>query len=169
MRLRTRCDFLLTLLLLDLLKANAPSRIICVASKHSGIKINFDDLMLEKKYSVFQAVGQTKLGLILFTKELAKRLEETGVTINSLYPGLVKTNLLKDIPWMRIMFALMPRISPEKGASTSIYLASSPDVENVIGKFFSNKKETPTSSNANNESDIKRLWDISMKLTGLQI
>ncbi|HYV95436.1 MAG TPA: SDR family oxidoreductase [Chitinophagales bacterium] len=161
--------FLLTLLLLDLLKANAPSRIICVASKHSGIKINFDDLMLEKKYSVFQAVGQTKLGLILFTKELAKRLEETGVTINSLYPGLVKTNLLKDIPWMRIMFALMPRISPEKGASTSIYLASSPDVENVIGKFFSNKKETPTSSNANNESDIKRLWDISMKLTGLQI
>lgn len=160
--------FLLTHLLLDTLKASAPSRIVCVASKHSGIKINFDDLMLEKKFSTLAAVGPTKLGLVILAKELSKRLYGTGVTINSLHPGLVKTTLLKDTGlFIRLLFKLIPQVTPEKGAETSIYLASSPDVENVTGKFFSNKKEEATSAGANDEATNKRFYELSLKLAHL--
>ena len=162
--------FLLTHLLLDTLKASAPSRIVNVASRHSGISINFDDLMLEKKYSVFGAVGPTKLGLVMFSKELAKKLDGSRVTVNSLHPGLVRTTLLKDTGFfMRTLFRMIPHVPPEKGAATSIYLASSPEVENVSGKFFSDKKETATSAGANDEEKNKKLYDISMKLTGLKL
>ncbi len=160
--------FLLTHLLLDTLKASAPSRIICVASKHTGIKLNFDDMMLEKKFSTMAAVGPTKLGLVILAKELSKRLVNTGVTINSLHPGLTKTTLLKDTSfWIKLFFKLIPQVSPEKGAETSIYLATSPDVKNISGKFFSNKKIEETSSGANNEIDNKRFYDLSLKLSGL--
>ncbi|MGZ5283233.1 MAG: SDR family oxidoreductase [Bacteroidia bacterium] len=159
--------FLLTHLLLDTLKASAPARIINVASKHSGIKINFDDLQTTKNYTFFKAVGPTKLGLIMFTKELAKRLEGTGVTVNSLHPGLAKTNLLNDInPVIKFIVHLISQ-SPKKSAETSIYLATSPEVENVSGKYFEKKKQAKTLANANNEADNKRLWNISMKLAGL--
>lgn len=160
--------FLLTHLLLDTLKMSAPSRIICVGSKHAGIKINFDDLMLEKKFSTFAAVGPTKLGMVIFAKELSKRLKGTGVTINSLHPGLVKTTLLKDTGFfLKLFFAMMPRVSPEKGAETSIYLASSPEVEKVSGEFFSDKKETETSAGANDEATNKRFYELSLKLAHL--
>lgn len=159
--------FLLTHLLLDTLKKSSPSRIVNVASKHGGIKINFDDLMLEKSYSILKAVGPTKLGLVMFTKELAKKLEGSGVTVNSLHPGLVRTTLLKDTGFLRYIFKLIPHVSPAKGAETSIYLASSPDVQNVSGKFFSNKKETATGKQANIDADNQRLYDTSMKLAGL--
>lgn len=159
--------FLLTHLLLDTLKASAPSRIINVASKHFGIKINFDDLQTTKKYSFMKAVGPTKLGLIMFTKELAKKLEGTGVTVNALHPGLANSNLLNNIPaFIRIMFKMISG-SPEKSAETSIYLATSPEVENVSGKYFEKKKEVKTGANANNEEENKRFWDISMKLAKL--
>jgi NAD(P)-dependent dehydrogenase (short-subunit alcohol dehydrogenase family) len=160
--------FLLTNLLLDTLKASAPSRIINVASKHGGIKINFDDLMLEKKFSVMGAVGPTKLGLVMFTKTLAKKLEGTGVTVNSLHPGLVKTTILKDTgAFLRFMFKLIPQVSPEKGAETSIYLASSPEVEKVTGKFFTDKKEAATTDEANDENKQKKLYDVSVQLAKL--
>ena len=159
--------FLLTHLLLGTLKASAPSRIINVASKHFGIKIHFDDLQTTKKYSYMKAVGPTKLGLIMFTKELAKKLEGTGVTVNSLHPGLAKSNLLHEVPaFVRSLFMIMSS-SPEKCAETSIYLATSPEVEKVNGKYFEKKKEVKTGSNANNETDNKRLWDASMKLAKL--
>jgi NAD(P)-dependent dehydrogenase (short-subunit alcohol dehydrogenase family) len=159
--------FLLTHLLLDMLKASAPSRIINVASKHSGVKINFDDLMTTQNYSFLKATGPTKLALVMFTKEMAKQLEGTGVTINSLHPGLAKSNLLNDMsPMVKFMFNLV-MTTPEKCAQTSIYLASSADVEKVSGKFFSNKKETPTSSGANNEDNNRRLYEISLKMCGL--
>lgn len=162
--------FLLTHLLLDTLKASAPSRIVNVASRHSGISINFDDLMLEKKYSMFRAVGTTKIGLVIFSKELAKKLEGSGVTVNSLHPGLVKTTLLKNTGFfLRTLFKVIPQVSPEKGAATSIYLASSPEVEHVSGKYFSDKKETATSSGANDEEKNKNLYEISLKLTGLKL
>lgn len=160
--------FLLTHLLLDRLKASAPSRIVCVASKHTGIKINFNDLMLEKKFSTFAAVGPTKLGLVIFSKELSKRLEGTGVTINALHPGLVKTTLLKDTGFfLKLFFKLLPQVTPEKGAETSIYLASSSNVEKVSGKFFSNKKEIETSAGANDEATNKRFYELSLKLAHL--
>ncbi len=159
--------FLLTHLLLDKLKASAPSRIISVASKHGGLKINFEDLQTEKNYSFFKAVGPTKLELIHFTKRIAQELAGTGVTANCLHPGLAKSNLLNDIPaFTRFLFKLMMS-SAEKCARTSVYLASSPEVEKVTGGYFEKSKIAHTSGNANNEEDMNRLWDISMKLSGL--
>jgi NAD(P)-dependent dehydrogenase (short-subunit alcohol dehydrogenase family) len=157
--------FLLTHLLLDTLKASAPSRIVNVASKHIGIKINFDDLMTTQNYSFMKAVGPTKLGLIMFTKELAKKLEGTGVTVNSLH--LSKSNILNDVPAPVRFFFKMISTSPEKCAETSIYLATSPEVENVSGKYFEKKKAVKPGANASDEANNKRLWDISMKLAKL--
>lgn len=159
--------FLLTHLLLDTLKASAPSRIINVASKHSGIKINFDDLMTENKYSFLKAVGPTKLALIMFTRELAKQLEGTGVTVNALHPGLAKSNLLNDMSGF-VKFAFnLAMTTPEKCAETSIYLATSTEVEGVNGKYFEKKKEIKPGSNATNEENNHRLWGVSMRMAGL--
>lgn len=159
--------FLLTHLLLDTLKASAPARIINVASKHAGIKVNFDDLQTTKNYSFMKAVGPTKLGMIMFTKELAKKLEGTGVTVNALHPGLAKSNILSDMSgFVKFIFTMLST-SPEKCAETSIYLATSPAVEKVSGNYFEKKKEVATGSNANSEADNKRLWDVSMQLAKL--
>lgn len=159
--------FLLTHLLLDTLKASAPSRIINVASKHTGIKINFDDLQTTRNYSFMKATGPTKLGLIMFTMELSKHLEGTGVTVYALHPGLAKSNLLKDMSGtVRFLFNLI-MTTPEKCAETSIYLATTPEVEKLNGQYFEKKKPVKPGSNATNETDNKRLWDISMKLAGL--
>ncbi|MDB5282464.1 MAG: rhlG 2 [Bacteroidota bacterium] len=159
--------FLLTHLLLDTLKASAPSRIINVASKHGGIKIDFEDLMTSKNYSFMKAVGPTKLAMVMFSRELAKQLKGAGVTVNSLHPGLAKSNLLNDIPAVpRVLFNLI-MTSPEKCAETSIYLATSPDVANVSGEYFEKKKVVKPGANATNDADNKRLWDVSLKLANL--
>jgi NAD(P)-dependent dehydrogenase (short-subunit alcohol dehydrogenase family) len=159
--------FLLTNLLLDTLKASAPARIINVASKHFGIKVNFDDLQTKQNYSFMKAVGPTKLEMIMFTRELAKKLEGTGVTVNCLHPGLAKSNLLKDIPALpRILFTLIST-TPEKCAETSIYLALSPDVENVSGIYFEKKKDVKPGENASNPDNNRRLWEVSMELAKL--
>jgi NAD(P)-dependent dehydrogenase (short-subunit alcohol dehydrogenase family) len=159
--------FLLTHLLLDTIKASAPARIINVASKHIGIKINFDDLQTTKNYSFMKAVGPTKLGMIMFSQELAKRLEGTGITVNSLHPGLAKSNILNDVPaFIRFIFKLMST-SSEKAAETSIFLATSPSVEKVSGRYFEKKKQVKPGSNATNPDDITRLWEMSMKLAKL--
>lgn len=158
--------FLLTDLLIDVLKSSAPSRIINVASKHSGITINFDDLMLTKKYSVIKAVGPTKLALVLFTKELAKRLDGSGVTVNSLHPGIVKSNLLNNMPWVLRKVLHLFSASPEKGAETAVYLATSKEVEGVNGGFFVNCRRVKTTAIADDESLALRLWNKSMELIG---
>lgn len=159
--------FLLTHLLLDVMKSSGGARIINVASKHNGLKIDFDDLMLQKKYSTFKAVGTTKLGLVIFTKELAKRLKGTDVTVNSLHPGIIKTNLLKEMPRsIKFIFGLLSS-SVEKGAQTPVYLATSPEVQGVSGQYFEKCKPAKTSSGANNEATNKRFWELSMKLAGL--
>ena len=156
--------FLLTHLLLDMLKRSAPSRIINVASKHTGIKINFEDLQTTQKYSFMKAVGPTKLELIMFSTQLAKELEGTGVTVNSLHPGLANSNLLKEVPpLIRFIFRLIST-SPEKCAQTSIYLATSPDLEKVSGKYFENKKIVQPGANARDPESITKLWDMSKKL-----
>jgi NAD(P)-dependent dehydrogenase (short-subunit alcohol dehydrogenase family) len=156
--------FLLTHLLLDALKKGAPSRVINVATKTTGLKMNLDDLQLTKGYSIMNAVGPTKLGLILFTQELATRLQGTGVTVNALHPGLVKTPLLDDVPWlMRTLFHLFSG-SPQKGARTPVYLATSPDVAGVSGKLFADCKEVKAGGAAADPALQSKLWEISSAL-----
>jgi NAD(P)-dependent dehydrogenase (short-subunit alcohol dehydrogenase family) len=163
--------FLLTNLQLDLLKANAPSRIINVSSVgHYNGHINFDDLNLEKEYGGWKAYGQSKLGLILFTHELAKKLQGTGVTVNAVHPGTVATNI-----WTRPLgpagfIMTLPKLfmtSPEKGAETIVYLASSPDAIGLNGEYLEKLKVKKPSDESYNEEIAQRLWDVSTKLTHL--
>src|SRR2546426_8995160 len=124
--------FLLTMLLLDPLKARAPSRIVNVSSEaHRGASIDFEDLQGERKYSGYRAYGQSKLAQILFTHELARRLQGTGVTVNALHPGVIRTNLGIGGASVVVRFVRMFFKGPAKGAETPIYLATSPDVEGV--------------------------------------
>jgi NAD(P)-dependent dehydrogenase (short-subunit alcohol dehydrogenase family) len=156
--------FLLTHLLLPNLKAAAPSRIINVATLTRGLKIDLDDLQLKKGYSVMGSVGPTKLALIFFTQELARRLEGSGVTVNALHPGLIKTPLLDDVPWwMRAMFHLMSK-PPEKGAQTPVYLATSGEVQNVSGKLFADCKPVKVTGPATDVALQTRLWELSAAL-----
>jgi NAD(P)-dependent dehydrogenase (short-subunit alcohol dehydrogenase family) len=158
--------FLLTNLLLDVLKASAPARVV---NTSSGIhkRATLDDLQSEKKYSAFSAYGKSKLALTLFTYELARRLKGSGVTVNAVHPGVVKTNLGRDMDWFSRGFTKIFFTSPVKGAATSIYVASSPEVEGITGKYFANKKETPSSKLSYDESAAKQIWDLSAKLTHL--
>src|SRR5690242_15989433 len=135
--------FLLTNLLLDVLKNSAPARIVNVSSdSHRSGSIKMDDLQGKKGYSSLKTYGNSKLALVMFTYELARRLEGTGVTANCLHPGFTATHIAQGgtVPFIRplIKFIFRFGISPEEGAKTSIYLAASPDVEGVTGKYFAN-------------------------------
>ena len=161
--------FLLTDLLLDMLKANAPARIINVSSDaHHRGSLNFDDLQHEKSYSGFSVYSDSKLANVLFTYELARRLEGSGVTANTLHPGFVNTNFgstMSSIPAFFIgIISRFFAIAPDKGAETIIYLASSPEVEGATGKYFVKKKATRSSSESYDEAVAKRLWEISEQL-----
>ena len=163
--------FLLTNLLLPTLKASAPSRIVTVASSaHYGATIEFDNLQGERGYSGFRAYSQSKLADILFTYELARRLEGTNITANCLHPGVVRTNLGENNWWMfRLALTLFAPFlpSPEGGARTSIYLTTSKDVEGVSGKYLAKEKEAKSSKESYDVSVSKRLWDVSVGLTQL--
>jgi retinol dehydrogenase-14 len=163
--------FLLTKLLLDVLKSSAPSRIVNVSSgDHSNGTIDFDDLQGEKRYKGAKAYSQSKLANVLFTYELARRLEGTGVTANSLHPGVVGTNLGSGVSgaFGFVVRALTPLMkSPEKGAETSIYLASSPEVEGLSGRYFVKKAEARSSDVSYDERLARRLWEVSAELTNL--
>ena len=161
--------FLLTNLLLDTLKKSAPSRIINVASAaHKYGTIDFDDLQGEHKKSRFMGLyGDSKLALILFSYELSKRLQGTGITLNTVHPGVVNTNLGVDRTHPKKGIVRRFFKKPEKGAETSIYLASSPEVEGITGKYFANKKEQKSSDDSYNETLRKKLWNIASKMVGL--
>ncbi|MGH9876930.1 MAG: SDR family oxidoreductase [Nitrososphaerales archaeon] len=163
--------FLLTNLLLDVLKASAPSRIVNVSSSaHMRSKMDFDDLQGQKNFGVFRAYSQSKLANVLFTYELARKLEGTGVTVNAVHPGVVRTNLGRDSTGIvRLGFSVMQPFlkTPEQGAATSVYLASSPEVEGVTGKYFVNKKEVSSSKESYGEAVARRLWEVSEQLTQL--
>lgn len=163
--------FLLTNLLLDVLKNSAPSRIINVASAaHKRAKIDFEDLQSEnKKYSLFRVYGISKLAEILFTYELSRKLEGTGVTANAVHPGVVATNLGRDQSKFSQWFARIFFKNPEEGAQTSIYLASSPEVEGITGKYFVNKQPKQSSEESYNLEYAVNLWKICEELTKLNI
>ena len=165
--------FLLTDLLLDVIKASAPARIINVSSgAHSGAKINFDDLQGESGYGVgMGAYGQSKLANVLFTNELAKRLEGANVTVNSLHPGVVRTGFGRNatgiIGGVFAVFQLVGRpflLTSAQGAETSIYLASSPDVETTTGEYFVKSKSVASNDESNDPEVARRLWDVSEEL-----
>ena len=165
--------FLLTNLLLDLLKESAPSRIVTVSSDaHRWAKIDLDDLQSRKRYRGMQVYGKTKLANILFTYELAERLEGTGVTANCMHPGGVNTNFGNNQGGpMNLLFRLFKPFmrSPEQGADTLIYLASSPEVEGMTGKYLADRKVKAASDAAYDETTRKRLWEASEELTGLKV
>ncbi|XP_074051130.1 retinol dehydrogenase 14 [Macrotis lagotis] len=166
--------FLLTNLLLARLRASAPSRVVVVSSAlYRRGRIRFEDLHGDAGYSRSFSYSQSKLANILFTRELARRLEGTGVTANALHPGIVRTDLGRHlaIPWpLRPLFHLVSWAffkSPEEGAQTAVYLASSPEVEGVSGKYFGNCKEEPLLPIAMDDSVARKLWDISEVMVGM--
>ena len=163
--------FLLTGLLLDSLKTGAPSRIINVSSSaHLRARIDFDDLQSRKRYKGFQAYARSKLGNLLFTYELAKRLEGTGITVNALHPGLVATNFMANNGGIGRLFRVLLSLkgmSEEEGAQTSIYLATSPEVEGVTGQYFVKQQVAQSSKASHDKSSASRLWQASSELTGL--
>ena len=163
--------FLLTNLLLDVLKKSAPSRIINVASAaHKRAKIDFNDLQSEnKKYRLFIVYGTSKLAEVLFTYELSRKLEGTGVTANAVHPGVVNSNLGRDQSKFSQWFARKFFKSPEEGAQTSIYLASSPEVEGITGKYFVNKQPKESSEESYNEDYAKKLWHAAEEMTKLKL
>jgi NAD(P)-dependent dehydrogenase (short-subunit alcohol dehydrogenase family) len=162
--------FLLTHLLLDTLKSGTPSRIVTTASNaHRGARILFDDLQATRKYSAMNAYGRSKLANILFTRALAKRLQGTVVTATCLHPGFVRTSFGREIavsPLLRRLFGLISRFarSPEKGAETVVYLATSPQVEGASGGYYFDCKLTPPSLAAQDDSTAERLWQVSEHL-----
>ncbi len=161
--------FLLTELLLDVIRESTPARIVNVSSDaHKTGHIDFDDINFErKKYSSTGAYCNSKLANILFTRELAKRLKGTKITVNCLHPGVISSNFGNN---MSGIFGFLIKIAKpffttvEKGAETQIYLATSPQVEDVTGEYFSKKKVAYSTSEANNEQIAKRLWDISNEM-----
>jgi retinol dehydrogenase 14 len=164
--------FLLTNLLLDRLKASAPARVVTVSSgAQAAGRIDFDDLQGARTYSGQRAYSQSKLANILFTNELARRLQSTGVTANSVHPGVVRTNFGSEdqAGFFRIISPLVRPFlkTPTQGAWTPIYLASSPDVEGITGQFFANRKPKTANRAAGDVDVTARLWRVSTDLVGL--
>jgi retinol dehydrogenase 14 len=164
--------FLLTNLLLDRLSENAPSRVVTVSSGAQAMgRIDFSDLQGERAYSGQRAYNQSKLANVLFTYELARRLEGCGVTANVLHPGVVRTAFGAEDPGtlQRVLVPLARLFmkTPEQGAATSIHLASATELEHVSGQYFANSRPKRSSSRSYDEAVAARLWDVSCELTGI--
>jgi NAD(P)-dependent dehydrogenase (short-subunit alcohol dehydrogenase family) len=162
--------FLLTYLLFDILKASSPARIVNVASSVQAKSIDFENLNGEKHYSQMKAYSNTKLALVLFTYEFAKRFEGNGVTINVLHPGYVRTNMIRNFrKFVKYFFPFISLfvIGPKRGAKTSIYCASSPKIAGVNGKYFKKRKEAKSGKASYDKELAKELWEVSLKLTNL--
>ncbi|CAB3993727.1 Hypothetical predicted protein [Paramuricea clavata] len=172
--------FLLTNLLLDLLKQSPSSRVVVVSSVlHRGQPtrkapgLNFENMNSEISYNGFMAYAQSKLANILFTRELARRLEGTGVTVNSLHPGKISTDIRRHFsPWKKFTWNVLFRHfgkSVEEGAQTQVHLAVSEELEGVSGLYFSDCKEDEPSKHAQDDVAAKKLWEVSAKLVGLEV
>ena len=159
--------FLLTNLLLDTLKVSAPSRVVTVSSAaHKTYPLDLDDLQGERRYSGFGAYSRSKLANVLFTRELSRRLEGTGVTANCLHPGVVATGIFRNVPgWIRFILTSPLVLSPERGADTMIYLATAPEVAEVSGQYFVRRKPVRSSRASRDAETARRLWWASEVLT----
>ena len=165
--------FLLTVLLLERLKASAPARVVTTSSAaHQGARIPFDDMSAERSWggSGFRRYGETKLANVLFTVELARRLEGTGVTANCVHPGVIATKLLLDYMNLPVVGGALARTfgaSPEKAATAIVHLAASAEVERITGTYFDGRRVTRSSPASYDETLARRLWEASERLTGL--
>ncbi len=163
--------FLLTHLLMPSLLASVSARVINVASQdHRSGQIDFEDLMGDRHYHRRKAYEQSKLANILFTYELARRRGDAGPTVNTLCPGLVRTNLGANNGWLRkklLNLVGRGRITAAEGADTPIYLASSPEVEGITGRYFIRRQEARSSDLSYDPQVAERLWGVSAALTGL--
>ena len=166
--------FLLTVLLLDAMRASAPARIVNVSSDaHRDARIDWTDLQHGRSYKRlgFAAYGESKLANLLFTYELARRLDGTGVTANAVHPGFVASRFGRDNPaWVGWPIAVLAKVfgrSPERGAQTAIYLATSPDVEGVTGQYWADSRPAVSSPRSHDAAEARRLWSLSEHLCGL--
>jgi NAD(P)-dependent dehydrogenase (short-subunit alcohol dehydrogenase family) len=165
--------FQLTLELLDLLQTSAAARIVTVSSSaHYRGEMRWDDLQRAQNYNYMDAYGQSKLANVLFTYELARRLLDSKHTTNALHPGFVKTRIGADNGalarlFQPLVFRLMGAKSVQAGARTSLYLATSPEVAGTSGKFFIDEKETESAEASHDLDAALRLWELSLKMTGL--
>ena len=164
--------FVITDALRGRLAASAPARVVNTASgAHRSATLDWSDLQSTKNYSGLRAYSRSKLYNILFTRELARRLEGSGVTANCLHPGFVATRFADETDGLirigaRIAKALFA-ISPEKGAETLVYLASSPDVSGVTGGYFAKCRPATPTAIAQDDAAARRLWDVTAELTGV--
>ena len=162
--------FLLTGHLLDVLRASAPSRVVNVASTaHSRGVIDFDDLQMKTHYRGYQAYANSKLMNLMFTYELARRLDPGTVTVNCLHPGVIRTGLMRGVsPALHVLWQSLGKFfkQPDEGAETPAYLATSPEVAGVTGKYFRYCRPYGTSAASNDAALQRRLWDESERLTG---
>jgi NAD(P)-dependent dehydrogenase (short-subunit alcohol dehydrogenase family) len=163
--------FLLTNLLVPKLTGSAPARVITVTSDaHSAAKLDLDDPNLEHGWDSWRSYANSKLANILFTRELARRLDGTGVTANCAHPGVVRTGFGRESkPLMRFGMTLARPffLSPDRGADTIVYLASSPDVAGETGGYYVKRQRREPSAAARDDTAARKLWDISEKMTGL--
>ena len=161
--------FLLLQLLGDALRRGAPSRVVLVASRYGGAKIDFDDLMIrQRKFTIMNSVPPTKLAEVLLAQELAERWRASGVTANAIHPGLVAhTGLLNEVGgFWRGMTNLFGG-TPEKGADTAVWLATSPEAAQADGQLWAKRRPIPTPGQGSEPGVRKRLWDVSLRLSGL--
>jgi retinol dehydrogenase-12 len=161
--------FLLTNLLMDMLRASSPARVVNVASEaHRKAALDFDDLQGERTYGGWRAYCRSKLANILFTYELARRLTRVGITANALHPGWVATGFGKNNGWRGAVLQLGAKclaIGPEKGARTVLYLATAPEVGGITGRYFVRERAVPSSAASYDEAAAKRLWQVSLDLS----
>jgi NAD(P)-dependent dehydrogenase (short-subunit alcohol dehydrogenase family) len=163
--------FMLTTLLLDRLTAGAPARVVNVTSgAHQGGTLDLADLQSQRRYDPVRVYGRTKLANVLFTYELARRIRSTGVTANCLHPGVIATRLLADYMNVPMVGGAVARTfggDPSEGADATVYLAASPEVETVTGRYFVGRRESRSSPASYDETLQRRLWEESVRLTSL--
>ena len=158
--------FLLTNLLFDSLKASGSARILNISAP-STVEPDFDDLQGEKNFNSLNTFGATKMMDLLFTFELARRLENTGVTANAIHPGLARSNLMNESPALMRFFLKLASAPAERVAESIVRVAKAPEFEKANGKFFHKAKEIKAPAYAYDRDAQRRLWDVSAKLAGL--
>ena len=161
--------FLLTQLLGDALRKGAPSRVVLVASRYGNAKIDFNDLMLQRrKFTVMNSVPPTKLAEVLLVQELAERWTSSGIVVNAIHPGLVaRTGLLTEVGGMWRLITNLFGGTPEKGADTAIWLATAPEAATLTGQLWAKRRPLPTPGQGADPSARRQLWEASVRLAGL--